>query len=142
MRLPVAAALLALSTIKVRDGFSDAFTPLASRPRGKPCLLSRFERNEDSSPFANDGPFAWTVPYLRQIGYEEGKQTYYGAPSEIRDGSRVSAEEAQRRREAAKSDLTNISTEERRRRDELGDAFVVLTGEAVSFSRMHGDGLF
>jgi hypothetical protein len=100
---------------------------------------SNRESNDDG--FENDGPFSWMIPYLGMMGMEDGKILTYGVLTSDPDTTQqsLSPEEATAARQDAMKLMTNIGVEERRRRDQVGDIMIPLTGAYAVLSSLFLD---
>ena len=81
---------------------------------------------KDTQVFTNDGLFAWMQPYLKIMGFVEGKTLVGAVPMSTNNNKRDAAQSAALRRQAADA-LQNIGDEERARRDTLGNVLVGLS---------------
>jgi hypothetical protein len=90
-----------------------------------PVFAASPEQADDAATdFSNDGAFAWMLPYMEVIGWKPGKMLYGALPVDVDASAVVPAETAAARRNAAAETLQNIGTDERARRDQLGNVFV------------------
>jgi len=122
---------------------TEAFTPTPSRVhfnthhRHGQLLKLRAADKE----FVNDGPFFFMQPFLSILGFQEGRTTNYGPTIAVKESDVPTEEEQQRRREQAKSDMTNIGLDERDRRKYAGEiATKVSIGYAIFSSLFLDDG--
>jgi hypothetical protein len=86
-------------------------------------------KDQETTGFQNDGPFGWMGMYMDMFGMSEGKVIKYGFLSSDPDTDSpppTSKEQAAARQKAI-DNMTNIGTEERQRRDEVGDIVTRLT---------------
>lgn len=89
--------------------------------------------------FANDGPFSWMTPFL--FAYQDGKSLAAGIPVE-KSSQSSSAENTTKDRQGNAEKLMNIGMEERERRRNAGDVFLVITSVYVLWASLiadHGD---
>lgn len=131
-------------------GVTDAFTPTPSlvqcsrRPsshRQQLPLREVVTLKAVNKEFVNDGAFSFMEPFLSVLGFKEGRTTNYGPTIPVNESEFPSEEEQQQRREKAKSEMTNIGTDERERRTNVGDiSYKVAAGYAVFSSLFLDDG--
>ena len=131
-------------------GVTDAFTPTPSlvqcsrRPgshRQQLPLREVVTLKAVNKEFVNDGAFSFMEPFLSVLGFQEGRTTNYGPTIPVNESEFPSEEEQQQRREKAKSEMTNIGTDERERRTNVGDiSYKVAAGYAIFSSLFLDDG--
>jgi len=113
----------------------------ASTTSGKGEELGSAQQMDE---FQNDGIFSWMGMYLDIMGLDEGKVPKYGFLASAPDvDTKPTTSEAATDRQEAIDNMTNISTQERKRRGELGDVVTRITvAYAVIFSLFLDDGSF
>lgn len=95
--------------------------------------------NKDAA-FVNKSPMAWMNPYLDSLGIKEGKTLTYGVFAQDLDQTVTTPEDvAVNLRQKAAVNIENIGMEERKRRDQVGDAMWVVTFAYAIWSSLFAD---
>mmetsp|Transcript_22229 Transcript_22229/g.31211 ORF Transcript_22229/g.31211 Transcript_22229/m.31211 type:complete len:237 (+) Transcript_22229:95-805(+) len=84
----------------------------------------------------NDGPFSWMVPYLSLIGFKEGNTLVNAIPTKTSSSGDtvIDKETLDALRIKAAEEFTNISPEERQRRNDSGTIAYYITALYAAYS--------
>jgi hypothetical protein len=93
--------------------------------------------SKSQGAFVNDGPFSWMTNYL--FLHETGKSMAFGIPVDADESRETSPDQIARQKQELATNLMNIGMEERERRRQAGNVFVVVTAVYALWAALVGD---